>query len=269
MLNISKKPSSYLNASHIGKFVDDSSNYSGIRSKEVTAPAVNLTPTDTWKSLGYATLTYKQADHSQIFRGEIQAWHKAGIDLSVTKETVSNCTDLVKGNPNYSLDGTTFEIYDNKGSRVKDIDGKPATITIKADAGETTGTSNTVSLNADYADQTVCLKKTKAGKGYILNSDKTAVKLPKAGESTNPTIANTPVADPDMIAIKKESSNNENGISTGLSSLANAEYTVEQYYNAADATTGKNKVRDWVYKTNSDGKISFNNSDGSLVSGTL
>ena len=87
------------------------------------------------------------------------------VKLEVNKTTNSNYTDIVKNNSNYSLDGTTFDVYYD-GHIQNDKNGNH-TITIDAD-----GNSNTLEFNSDWAGYTLQLRETKAGKGYkLLSSD--------------------------------------------------------------------------------------------------
>ena len=84
--------------------------------------------------------------------------------VSVTKIADPNCNKLVAGNPCYSLAGTTFDVYYNSDvSKSFAQATKKDTITINAN-----GAANKT-LQYGYGDY--YFKETKAGKGYLLNTD--------------------------------------------------------------------------------------------------
>ena len=84
--------------------------------------------------------------------------------VSVTKIADPSCNKLVAGNPCYSLAGTTFDVYYNSDvSKSFAQATKKDTITINAN-----GAANKT-LQYGYGDY--YFKETKAGKGYLLNTD--------------------------------------------------------------------------------------------------
>ena len=133
-------------------------------------------------------------------------------DIKLIKK--SSNTDLTNGNNNYSLEGATYEVYDNKACT-----GKASyTMTIKK------GTDGTYTATLeDVPAGTWYVKETKAPKGYTLNSKVYEVEVPQ-----NDTIE-VPVEDNPITltinlakvsALPDCSNNNENY------SLQNAVYTV-------------------------------------------
>ena len=210
---------------------------------------------------GTATASWYEADHSQIFTGNVSAWQYAKIDLSVTKRCNpdSNKVEVVTGNPNYSLEGTQFYVCSTdknpNPTPIKDKYNSSAIITINSN-----GSSNVVELDSSvWGGKTVYLYEVSVGKGYILpeGSDRYKdVTLPMGG-AINKTIDNDPVDDPTVVTIKKANAENTDGVPTGLASLNNAIYTVEQYYSDTDLLAGNTPIRTWYYATDANGQIQF------------
>ncbi|MBQ4031581.1 MAG: hypothetical protein II625_07475, partial [Bacilli bacterium] len=167
------------------------------------------------------------------------------VKLEVNKTTNSNYTDIVKNNSNYSLDGTTFDVYYN-GHIQNDKNGNH-TITIDAD-----GNSNTLEFNSDWAGYTLQLRETKAGKGYKLLSSDIDVKLGNAGSTTTKEISNIPIVDPALIQLQKESDLTKSADFNGTINPNGAVYTITQYTDAVSGTSGPKTSttgRTWTYTT--------------------
>jgi hypothetical protein len=232
--------------------------YGGVRNVSITGlPPDSI---DTTKS-GTATISYLRADHSQVFTRSVSAWQYAKINLSVTKRCNpdSNKVEIVNGNPNYSLAGTQFYVCSTNQNPnptpIKDKYNNSAIITINSN-----GSSNVIELDSSvWGGKTVYLYEVSVGKGYILpegSNRYTAVTLPMGGDK-NVTVNNDPVDDPPTITIRKANTENTEGVPTGLASLNNAIYTVEQYYTESDLLAGTNKVRTWKYATDANGNVYF------------
>lgn len=206
---------------------------------------------------GIRAYNWDTANHTQIYRRDLTAYRQANTYLSIKKITSAGYEDFVANNPNYSLAGTRFEVYSDAPCT-----NHLGTIDINAD-----GSSNTLTLSAAYANTNVYLKETVAGHGYKLNPAVISVTLNAAGQTTTATLSNSPTYDPAFIKLTKVSSVSGTTNYSGTILAQNAEYTVEQYYNSADALSTSNIGRTWIYSTLTSGFI--NTADPSkLISGT-
>lgn len=172
--------------------------------------------------------------------------------LSVNKTTPASA-NFTQNNPNYSLANTTFEVY----STPSELGDHLGTIIIEAD-----GSSNTIEIDNQYANGNVFMRETIAGNGYKIKGDWITVSIGAVGSDNTATVENVPAYDNLMLELQKVSDVSDNF--NGTISAENAQYTVNYYY--SDDCSG-NVAKTWVYKTDTDGKIDFSDSNY-IVSGT-
>lgn len=178
----------------------------------------------------------KAGSPSKTQRLQCNKWSftlKASPKLQLKKVTTSKCENFTKNNSNYSLAGTTYGLYKDKGCKEK-----KGTFTVGKN-----GMSNT--LNVEKG-KTYYVKEIKAGKGYKLDKTVHKVKNTKYNTVKKFTVADEPYDDPMFISIHKiDDTGRETKPDDG--SLAGAQFTVTY-------PAGK---RSWVFKTDKYGEITI------------
>ena len=176
-------------------------------------------------------------------------------DLEVQKS--SGNPEITDGNPCYSLEGATFDVYSSDYSYV-------TTITTDSD-----GYGKAEGLKAGR----YFLKETAAPKGYLVNADWEAaggsdwVTVPGGGTG-HVDCVDAPGNDPDGVLLQKVDAETGEKVAQGSASLALAEYTFEYYegyYQTADeAKASGEPARTWVMRTNDKGLVALQVGDMSF-----
>ena len=173
-------------------------------------------------------------------------------DLEVQKS--SGNAEITDGNPCYSLEGATFDVYSSDYSYVT---------TITTDAN---GYGKAEGLKAGR----YFLKETAAPKGYLVNADWEAaggsdwVTVPGGGTGRVDCV-DMPGNDPDGVLVQKIDAETGEKVAQGSASLALAEYTFEYYegyyQTAEEAKASGEPARTWVMRTDTDGFTDLQVSD--------
>ncbi len=185
--------------------------------------------------------------------------------LFITKKSSNPaCTD---GNPNYSLEGTTFKVFTTRTQAaeamasknytnavltfVTDKNGKTAAQQIP-DSLMKTNPSDGTYMNTDFY-----VIETAVGKNYLLRNDPRndifTVTISPSNTEDNPkelTVSNKPTVDPLRIEItKKDESGND--VPLGNTTLEGAQFTVKFYPQDITGTFDSSKApaRTWIYET--------------------
>lgn len=176
-------------------------------------------------------------------------------DLEVQKASAN--PEVTDGNPCYSLEGATFDVYNSDYDYVT---------TITTDSN---GWGKAYGLKAGR----YFLKETAAPKGYLVNSDWEAaggsdwVTVPGGGTGYV-TCADQPGNDPDGVLLQKVDAETGEKVAQGEASLALAEYTFEYYpgyyQTAEEAKASGEPERTWVMRTDSNGFIWLLDADSSF-----
>lgn len=154
---------------------------------------------------------------------------------------------LTSGNSNYSLEGAVFGVYLEK--------------TCVTEMGRITTDASGVSGTITLPSSTYYVKELKAPKGYQLNTQVHTLTI-RSGEKTTLTVADTPLtAAPEDIVQKVDAKTKEN-VAQGTGTLEGARFAVkyyqEKYQEGVDPKDeGKTPVRQWVFQTDEEGKITF------------
>lgn len=165
-------------------------------------------------------------------------------DLEVQKS--SGNAEITDGNPCYSLEGATFDVYDSGWSYVTTI----------------TTDSNGYGKASGLKAGRYFLKETAAPKGYLVNADWEAaggsdwVTVPGGGTGRVDCV-DEPGNDPDGVLLQKVDAETGEKVAQGSASLALAEYTFEYYegyyQTAEEAKASGEPARTWVLRTDGDG----------------
>lgn len=176
-------------------------------------------------------------------------------DLEVQKS--SGNQEITDGNPCYSLEGATFDVYSSDYSYVT---------TITTDSN---GYGKAEGLKAGR----YFLKETAAPKGYLVNADWEAaggsdwVTVPGGGTG-HVDCVDMPGNDPDGVLLQKVDSETGEKVAQGSASLALAEYTFEYYegyyQTAEEAKASGEPARTWVMRTNDNGYLHISLGDQSF-----
>ena len=165
-------------------------------------------------------------------------------DLEVQKS--SGNPEITDGNPCYSLEGATFNVYDSNYSYVT---------TITTDSN---GYGKAEGLKAGR----YFLKETAAPKGYLVNADWEAAggsdwATVPGGGTGHVDCVDMPGNDPDGVLLQKVDAETGEKVAQGSASLALAEYTFEYYegyyQTAEEAEASGEPARTWVMRTDADG----------------
>lgn len=208
---------------------------------------------------------------NQVYKVTVTASHTTTKPLVVTAsenpkltsisiEKKSSNTSLTDGNPNYSLEGAVYRIYTNQActkwtnkSITTDANGKGTITDLPLDEYYLKEYS---APNSYRLDKTVYYVDGRDQFGVNTVKVKMNVKeLPSLPEKFNSTIA-----------IQKVDAETGKATPVGNGSLENAQFEVKFYkvstttYATKDpATDGKKAARTWILKTDSEGKVYFDN----------
>lgn len=187
------------------------------------------------------------SDSSQTIVGSWYAVPNGWIEIVKNSANAS----VSNGNSSYSLEGAQFDIYQ----------GDSLVETLTTDKN---GYAKSAELEAD---KTYTVKETTASPGFAIDATPHDVTV-NAGTTSTVEIGEVPQNNPIGILLQKVDAQTGENTAQGSASLENAEFTVKYYTQLSDtdpAENGTKPERTWVFRTSSDGKISFEN--GSLVSG--
>lgn len=222
------------------------------------------------KETGAAVKGY-QIDTKTVYTASVTANHTSKSPLtikateqpkltSISIEKASSLPDLTNGNPNYSLTGAVYRIYTDKDctkwtnkSITTDANGKGTITGLPLDEYYLKEYS---APNSYRLDKTVYYVDGRDQFGVNTVEVKMNVKeLPSLPEKFNSTIA-----------IQKVDAETGKATPVGNGSLENAQFEVKFYkvstttYATKDpATDGKKAARTWILKTDSEGKVYFDN----------
>lgn len=161
---------------------------------------------------------------------------------------VSTNPNLTDGNPNYSLEGAVYAVYNKKtNKKINEItSGKNGKFPkLKLDPG-------------DYY-----LKETKAPKGFQLSKDPVYFTV-EAGKDLNLELEDKPLDDPIEIFLIKVDGKTGKEYPQGGGQLAYAEFTVTYYdgmYDSLKDLEGVSPSATWNLRTDENGEINFRNED--------
>lgn len=188
-----------------------------------------------------------------IFEGEGQPLSRWGGTYNpqgyAKLKKVSSDTKVTEGNSCYSLAGCEFGVYTDKN-----LSGASKVGVFTTDAN---GESNTLTLKAG----TYYVKELKAPKGFALSAEVKEVAV-TSGKTTTIEFKDTPqFANIEMLLKKVDSETNES-MPQGEATFENAEFTVKYYSGMWKADTdpaslGQTPKRTWVFKTDKEGKCSY------------
>lgn len=166
--------------------------------------------------------------------------------------------EITEGNSGYSLSGAQYGIWSDAGF-AENI----GTLTTKSD-----GTSDTISLLAG----TYYIKETVAPKGYLMDETVYEVKIgiDDIDETKVLSVTDIPEDDPAWVMIQKVDALSGEAVPSGDGTLAGAEFTVKYYegteWTEDPAKSGAEDKGTWVFKTNENGYVKFDDKS-QLVSG--
>ena len=207
----------------------------------------------------YSVIT-DHASHTQIYSagGHARRHRTVYLDLNKTGFDLCSFTD---GNPNYSLQGVTFEVHQLNGTVVGTIeitgDDHNGNLTYRFTSnpyGTEIVSDDKLSLSYELAGKSVRLRETHGGINYSWDPNiTTMVTLGQPGTTTTVNVSNTPQGDPVQLQLTKNSDINGGTNYNGNIDPSGAIYTVYYYYNSSDASP----ARTMTYSTNSNGHINF------------
>ena len=179
----------------------------------------------------------KAGSPSKTQRLQCNKWSftlKASPKLQLKKVTTSKCENFTKNNSNYSLAGTTYGLYKDKGCK-----DKKGTFKIKKN-----GMSNT--LNVEKG-KTYYVKEIKAGKGYKVDKTVHKVKNTKYNTVKKFTVADEAIGDPLELSLQKYDCRSGESKIPEDGSLKGAEFTLTYKHDG--------KTEKWVFAAGKDGRI--------------
>lgn len=166
--------------------------------------------------------------------------------------------EVTEGNAAYSLSGAQYGVWSDK-----ELTENVGTLTTKSD-----GKSNELSVLAG----TYYIKETLAPKGYLKDDAlyEVEIKIDDLGETKVVNVKDIPEDDPAWVMIQKVDAVSGEPVASGDGTLAGAEFTVK-YYEGTDwsddpAKSGAEDKRRWIFKTNENGYVRFDDKN-QLVSG--
>jgi len=209
---------------------------------------------------GSATYKWDATNEQQVFRAKISGWRWNYVYLDLNKTGFDLCS-FTAGNPNYSLQGVTFEVLygaDVVGTIEVTSDDHNGNLTYRFTSnpyGTEIVSDDKLSLSHELAGKSVRIRETHGGINYswTLNNT-TTVALGQPGTTTVANIQNVPQGDPVRLTLTKNSNINGGTNYNGNIDPEGAIYTVEYYY-----SNGGSLARTMTYVTDSNGYISFYN----------
>ena len=175
------------------------------------------------------------ARHTQrLHRNDWSFNVKGSPKLQLKKVTTSKCENFTKNNSNYSLAGTTYGLYTDKGCK-----NKKGTFKI-----DKKGMSNT--LNVEKG-KTYYVKEIKAGKGYKVDKTVRKVKNTKYNTVKKFTVADEAIGDPLELSLQKYDRRSGESKIPEDGSLKGAEFTLTYKHDG--------KTEKWVFATDEKGAI--------------
>ena len=192
---------------------------------------------------GFSAYVIDTGSGTQVMGG----WSYVPSGFAQIEKSSAN-PDLTDGNSCYSLAGAEYGVYTDAACK-----NKVGTLTTKAN-----GTSNKLELETGK----YYIKETKAPKGFALDSKVYTVTITSNNTSTV-KVKDLPQSDPVAILLGKIDRETTQNMPQGSASLENAEFTVKYYsgfYNSDPAESGTKAVRTWVFKTNANGFVRFDES---------
>lgn len=172
---------------------------------------------------------------------------------SVKLIKASSVPDITINNKCYSLAGATYEIY-QKTSPTADNTGGILRGTLVTDE---TGASNVLQ---DIPTGYYYAKETAAPKGFKKNETPKAFTVVSGVDVNTVEVKDEPLDDPIGVLLQKKDTETNEDSPQGGAALEGAEYTVnyyDGYYDTSEELEGLTPFRSWVFKTDSNGKISL------------
>ena len=155
--------------------------------------------------------------------------------LSLKKE--SSTPELIQGNQNYTLDGAEYGIYESQNNAISDNDRLGTFVS------DSNGNTNSIELSQGV----YYIKEIKAPKGYELDTEIYEIDLKEPNQTF--IVKDKPKTDPLSLMLKKT---DNNGVG-----LAGAEFEVKYYQEIVSDVAGLTPTYTWVFKTNEEGILSF------------
>lgn len=184
-----------------------------------------------------------------VFEGEGQPLIRVNYFYNPTGwlnlKKVSANPELTDNNGCYSLDGAVYGVYPDRG----------CTSEITTLVTDASGDSNAVELDAG----TYYVKEKTAPKGYALDPRVYTVTV-TSGQTATLDVRDIPQSDPVAVLLGKIDRETTQNMPQGSASLEGAEFTVKYYdgfYDTDPAEAGEQPVRTWVFATNENGFLYF------------
>ena len=177
------------------------------------------------------------------------SWYQVPNGWIELKKSSANGS-VSDGNPNYSLKGAVYGIYQGEKLIQKLITDE-----------------NGYARSGELEEGDYTIKELSASKGYIVDTKAHKVTV-KAEQTSAANVTDIPQNNPMNLVLEKLDAETKKASPQGAASLANAEFTVKFYTEQSDsdpAEAGKKPARTWVLKTDVSGKMHF--TKDSFVSG--
>ena len=177
------------------------------------------------------------------------SWYRVPNGWIELKKSSANGS-VSDGNPNYSLKGAVYGIY--QGEKL---------------IQKLTTDENGYARSGELEEGDYTIKELSASKGYIVDTKAHKVTV-KAEQTSAANVTDIPQNNPMNLVLEKLDAETKKASPQGAASLANAEFTVKFYTEQSDsdpAEAGKKPARTWVLKTDVSGKMHF--TKDSFVSG--
>lgn len=236
---------------HAGIGVIYSGSYKGLTGNQRAWVGNLVSQVDIW--LSYPEIVNELSEYTLYVSsgGSYQdiVWVEKTPKGKLYLQKVSSNTSITNGNSLYSLKDAQYGVYKDSGCT-----NKVATL-----ATDANGKSNTVELDTG----TYYVKETSAPKGYELDTKVYTVNVTSGGTAT--VGSNGKVTDivnfPLMGTVKKVDSEIGKSDPQGDATFSGAQFTVKFYPSIQSETdpaeSGKTPARTWVFETDSEGKIVF------------
>ena len=177
------------------------------------------------------------------------SWYQVPNGWIELKKSSANGS-VSDGNPNYSLKGAVYGIY--QGEKL---------------IQKLTTDENGYARSGELEEGDYTVKELSASKGYIVDTSSHKVTV-KAEQTSAAKVTEIPQNNPMDLVLEKLDAETKKASPQGAASLADAEFTVKFYTEQSDsdpAEAGKKPARTWVLKTDVSGKMHF--TKDSFVSG--